>query len=135
MGCSRWAFPAVQRTRDRTSKRPRPTGPTRHLHRCRLGLCAGACSVQTGSLHGNTPIPANLPCQTLCKLVVSRAQPVCLLLSDSDVREDAFLQYLNQLLVAAEVPGLFTAEESEALALDLQASMKQTWPGGGSGGG
>lgn len=60
---------------------------------------------------------------------------MCLLLSDSDVREDAFLQYLNQLLVAAEVPGLFTAEESEALALDLQASMKQTWPGGGSGGG
>jgi dynein heavy chain 2 len=43
------------------------------------------------------------------------AQKVCLLIEDHHIIKSEFLEYLNSLISAGEVPGLYTPEELEPL--------------------
>lgn len=66
--------------------------------------------------------------KTLCKTLLLKAQPVCFLLVESDIRDLAFLQYLNQLLVTGNIPDLFPRDELDTLLSELRPAMKAAWP-------
>lgn len=48
---------------------------------------------------------------------------------DSDVKEEAFLEYINQLVMTGEVAGLFPKDEMDALLNDLRPVLKRESPG------
>lgn len=72
---------------------------------------------------------ASRPPQVLCKALLAKNQPICFIATDAEMREDAFLQHLNQLLVTGDIPELFTREEMDALLSDLRPAMKLASPG------
>ena len=52
------------------------------------------------------------------------AQKVCLLIEDHQILTSEFLELLNSLISAGEVPGLYTPEELEPILSQLQSEMK-----------
>ena len=48
---------------------------------------------------------------------------------DSEVKEEAFLEYINQLVMTGEVSGLFPKDEMDALLNDLRPALKRECPG------
>lgn len=66
--------------------------------------------------------------KTLCKTLLLKAQPVCFILVESDIRDPAFLQYINQLLLTGDIPELFPRDELDSLLADLRPAMKAAWP-------
>ncbi|KAL6769277.1 DHC15 [Auxenochlorella protothecoides x Auxenochlorella symbiontica] len=66
--------------------------------------------------------------KVLCKALLAKNQPICFIATDAEMREDAFLQHLNQLLVTGDIPELFTREEMDALLSDLRPAMKLASP-------
>lgn len=51
-------------------------------------------------------------------------------LTDQDIREENFLEYLNQLLMTGEVSGLFPGDEKDVLINDFRSAMKGNLPTG-----
>jgi len=49
---------------------------------------------------------------------------------DADVKEESFLEYINQLVMTGEVAGLFPKEEMDALLNDVRGVFKKENPGG-----
>lgn len=49
--------------------------------------------------------------------------------SDSEVKEEAFLEYINQLLMTGEVTGLFPKDELDTLINDIRPIYKAECPG------
>lgn len=58
-----------------------------------------------------------------------KGQPIVFILTDSDIRDEAFLEYINQLLMTGDVAGLFSREEMDALLNDARPVMKKEYPG------
>ncbi len=55
------------------------------------------------------------------------AQKVCLLIEDHHMIKGEFLEYLNSLISAGEVPGLYSPEELEPLLSQLQEEMRNQY--------
>jgi dynein heavy chain, axonemal len=67
--------------------------------------------------------------KTMYKQAALRPSPVVFLITEADVREDVFLEYINQVLMTGEVAGLFPRDELEAIFNDLRPLMRQESPG------
>jgi len=52
-------------------------------------------------------------------------EPVCLFLEDHQLNNPSFLEYVNSLLSAGEIPGLYAADELAALIGDLKDQMTE----------
>ena len=70
---------------------------------------------------------------TMC--VATRAAQVCFVITDADIKEECFLEYINQLLMTGEVAGLFARDELDALLNDVRPIMKREAPGAHARGG
>jgi dynein heavy chain len=100
----------------------------RSLARLAAHLAGAACfSIAPAKGYG---VPALLEdLKGLYKQAALKAQPVCLLLADSDVKEESFLEYVNQVLMTGEVAGLFPRDELEAVLGDVRPIMRAQAPG------
>ena len=49
--------------------------------------------------------------------------------TDAEVREEAFLEYINQLLATGEVAGLFGRDEVDGIVNDVRPIMRAEAPG------
>jgi dynein heavy chain 2 len=52
---------------------------------------------------------------------------IVLYLEDHQMLESEFYEYLNSLISAGEIPGLYTSEELEPLLINLQDEMKNQY--------
>ena len=48
---------------------------------------------------------------------------------DADVKEEGFLEYINQLVMTGEVAGLFAKDEMDAMLNDIRPVLKRESPG------
>lgn len=62
------------------------------------------------------------------KAAAFQTQPLMLLLTESDIRYDSFLEYFNQILMTGEVAGLFPRDEMDALLSDVRPLMRSMCP-------
>ena len=65
----------------------------------------------------------------LYKAAAFKPQPIAFLLTEADIKDEAFLEYINQILSTGEVAGLFPREELDALLNDIRPLMRATEPG------
>eukprot|EP00887_Chlorella_sp_A99_P001633 scaffold8.g1633.t1 len=65
----------------------------------------------------------------LYRIAGLKGQPVCFIFSDAEVKDEAFLEYINQLLMTGEIAGLFPKDELDALLNDLRPTFKAECPG------
>lgn len=54
---------------------------------------------------------------------------MCFVITEADIKEESFLEYINQLLMTGEVAGLFARDELDALLNDVRPIMKREAPG------
>ena len=66
--------------------------------------------------------------KNLYKIVGLKNKPVCFIFTDSEVKDEGFLEYINQLLMTGEVAGLFPKDELDVLLNDLRPIMKKESP-------
>ena len=57
---------------------------------------------------------------------------VAFIFSDAEVKEEGFLEYINQLLMTGEVSGLFPKDELDAVINDIRPIYLAECPGGSS---
>lgn len=50
---------------------------------------------------------------------------VVLLMTDADIKNDAFLDLINQILSTGEVSGMYARDELESIAADIRPIMRQ----------
>lgn len=62
--------------------------------------------------------------QGLYKIAGVKGQPVCFIFSDAEVKDDAFLEYINQLLMTGEIAGLFAKDELDAIVNDIRPAFR-----------
>jgi len=67
--------------------------------------------------------------KALYKQAAFKPQPVCFIITESDIKEETFLEYINQVLMTGEVAGLFPREELDALVNDIRPAMRAEQPG------
>ncbi|KAI3432720.1 hypothetical protein D9Q98_004263 [Chlorella vulgaris] len=65
----------------------------------------------------------------LYKIAGVKGQPVCFIVTDSDIKEDSFLEYINQLLMTGEIAGLIPKDELDVFLNDVRPAMRQECPG------
>ena len=66
--------------------------------------------------------------KTLYKTAALKPQPVTLILNESDIKDESFLEYINQVLSTGEVAGMFSREEMDAILADVRPVMKAVDP-------
>ena len=59
---------------------------------------------------------------------MSRAQ-VAFIFTDAEVKDEAFLEYINQLLMTGEVAGLFAKDEMDQIVNYIRPIMRAESPG------
>eukprot|EP00898_Chlorokybus_atmophyticus_P005691 jgi/Chlat1/6122/Chrsp409S05665 len=64
----------------------------------------------------------------LYKVAGFKGQPVAFIFTDADVKEESFLEYINQMLMTGEVAGLFPKDEIDMIVNDMRPVMKQVAP-------
>jgi len=62
--------------------------------------------------------------KTLMKGVGGKGQPTSFIFTDNSIKEEAFLEDINNILNTGEVPNIFTAEEKVELADMVRADAK-----------
>ena len=65
----------------------------------------------------------------LYKVAGVKGQPVAFIFTDTEVKEEGFLEYINQILMTGEVAGLFQKDELDAIVNDIRPIMKAESPG------
>lgn len=65
----------------------------------------------------------------LYKVAGVKGQPVAFIFTDNEVKEEGFLEYINQILMTGEVAGLFQKDELDAIVNDIRPIMKAESPG------
>ncbi|PNH08753.1 Dynein gamma chain, flagellar outer arm [Tetrabaena socialis] len=64
----------------------------------------------------------------LYKIAGFKGQPVCFIFTDAEVKDEGFLEYMNQILMTGEVAGLLTKEDQDMIVNDIRPIMKQQAP-------
>lgn len=68
-----------------------------------------------------------------CRPAVIRLGPahmqVAFIFTDAEVKDEAFLEYINQLLMTGEVAGLFAKDEIDQIVNDIRPIMRAESPG------
>jgi len=67
--------------------------------------------------------------KALYKVAGVKGQPVAFIFTDNEVKEEGFLEYINQILMTGEVAGLFAKDELDAIVNDIRPVMKVESPG------
>eukprot|EP00899_Mesostigma_viride_P009796 jgi/Mesvir1/18818/Mv04309-RA.2 len=62
------------------------------------------------------------------KVAGFKGQPVAFIFTDAEVKDEAFLEYINQMLMTGEVSGLFPKDEIDMIVNDIRPVMKQVKP-------
>ena len=65
----------------------------------------------------------------LYKVAGVKGQPVAFIFTDNEVKEEGFLEYINQILMTGEVAGLFQKDELDSIVNDIRPIMKAESPG------
>ena len=65
----------------------------------------------------------------LYKTAGFKGQPVCFIFTDAEVKDEGFLEYINQILMTGEVAGLFPKDELDMIINDIRPVMKAAEPG------
>ena len=57
-----------------------------------------------------------------------KGKKVCFIFTDADIKDESFLEYINQLLMTGEISGLFPKDELDAILGDIRPIMKKEAP-------
>ena len=60
----------------------------------------------------------------LYKIAAVKGQPVVFIFTDAEVKDEGFLEYINQILMTGEVAGMMPKDELDALVGDMRPIMK-----------
>ena len=60
----------------------------------------------------------------LYKIAAVKGQPVVFIFTDAEVKDEGFLEYINQILMTGEVAGLMPKDELDAIVNDMRPIMK-----------
>ena len=66
--------------------------------------------------------------KALYKIAGFKGQPVCFIFTDAEVKDEGFLEYINQILMTGEVAGLFPKDELDMIVNDIRPVMKAVKP-------
>lgn len=64
----------------------------------------------------------------LYKIAGIKGQKVCFIFTDNEVKDDSFLECINEMLMTTEVTGLFPKEEMDQVVNDMRPIMKKEAP-------
>ena len=67
--------------------------------------------------------------KALYKMAGLKGRKVAFIFTDAEVKEEAFLEFINQLLATGEVAGLFARDEVDAVVNDIRPIMRAEAPG------
>ena len=67
--------------------------------------------------------------QTLYKSAGHMRKPTTFLFTESEIKDEVFLEYINSVLLTGEIPGLFAKDEIMAITADLRTSFLKERPG------
>jgi dynein heavy chain len=62
------------------------------------------------------------------KLAGFKGQKVAFIFTDAEIKEEGFLEYINQILMTGAVAGLFPRDELDAIVSDIRPIMKRESP-------
>ncbi|MEW5318622.1 MAG: hypothetical protein WDW38_009830 [Sanguina aurantia] len=66
--------------------------------------------------------------KALYKTAGFKGQPVCFIFTDAEVKDEGFLEYINQILMTGEVAGLLPKDELDMIINDIRPIMKAQSP-------
>ena len=67
--------------------------------------------------------------KALYKVAGLKGQKVAFIFTDAEVKEESFLEYINQILMTGEVAGLFPKDEQDMIVNDARGPYKKECPG------
>lgn len=67
--------------------------------------------------------------KTLYKSAGHQRKPTTFLFTESEIKDEVFLEYINSVLLTGEIPGLFAKDEIMAITADLRSSFLKERPG------
>jgi dynein heavy chain len=67
--------------------------------------------------------------KALYKVAGLKGQKVCFIFTDAEIKEEGFLEFINQILMTGEVAGLFPKEELDMIVNDIRPALKKEAPG------
>eukprot|EP00163_Fabomonas_tropica_P031142 TRINITY_DN730_c0_g2_i1.p1 TRINITY_DN730_c0_g2~~TRINITY_DN730_c0_g2_i1.p1 ORF type:complete len:4569 (+),score=1602.08 TRINITY_DN730_c0_g2_i1:399-14105(+) len=65
----------------------------------------------------------------LYKIAGARGQPVTFLFTDQEIKDESFLEYINNILTSGEVANLFAKDEMDMILSELRAIVRKERPG------
>ena len=66
--------------------------------------------------------------KSLYKVAGLKGQKVCFIFTDAEVKEESFLEFINQILMTGEVAGLFPKDELDMIVNDMRPVAKKEKP-------
>lgn len=66
--------------------------------------------------------------KAMYKIAGFKGQPVAFIFTDAEVKEESFLEYINQILMTGEVSGLMPKDEIDLIVNDIRPIMKAVQP-------
>jgi len=66
--------------------------------------------------------------KSLYKMAGFKGHKVAFIFTDAEVKEEGFLEYINQILMTGEVAGLFPKDELDMIVNDIRPAMKKIEP-------
>ena len=66
--------------------------------------------------------------KALYKVAGLKGQKVCFIFTDAEIKDEGFLEFINQILMTGEVAGLFPKDEMDMILNDMRAVMKREAP-------
>lgn len=64
----------------------------------------------------------------LYKLAGLAGHPVTFIFTDNEIKQETFLEYINNILSSGEIPGLFTRDDLDSIVNDLRPIAKKLYP-------